>query len=874
VEEKFLVPYEQNPRFTGRQQFLERLKETLIHRAPNRDNHRIALYGMGGIGKTQTALQYVYNNRSLYDRIYWISAVNQASLFAGFQKIAKTARLATPTRACTSRIVELVLAWLRRERNWLIVIDNLDDFEVVKGFLPENSVERHTLITTRNRDSSGIPAEGVEVPLLDQEDAITLLSSLTKITVTPESTEEQQAEAIVEDLGYLPLAIEQAAAYIRQVAGDFGTYQRQYRQSCDTIHRWVPSGNRSYPYSVATTWSMSFDAVQHTHTHAAELFRLLSFLNPDGVLVDFLLAGVKVLKNPLRKVVAIYNEMAAALLQLEKFSLVKWNRPTKTISMHRLMQSVFKDKLSKKELDDYFQTIIDLCDQSFPAEVTYATRPICRTYLSQIVGPLLQINTKSTAKYAKVLERIGKFLADDGKFHDSERVLLHALEISSKIKSVSRIYTLRLDTVYSRLAELYEMLGQQQKSVQMQEELLKKAKWIIGQTWHPHSLEATQQLAWTYIQSGRIMEGMELQERVLRRRKWILGPNHRRTLDSMSQLAWMMYEIGGRKDAIQLHETMVKKTKRKFGEDDPKTIDAMDSLSTMYGWEPGRTAEGMTLQEVVYEKSLRVFGDAHQFTLLSMRTVGCNYKLQGRPNALEMLESALEKTKLVLGEDHLDTLEVVDMIASMHAWEPRRMAEALELQEQVLEKRKRICGDDHVYTLLSMRVVGLNYALQGRPNGIKMLEETLEKMKHLFGDEYPSTLVANYAFASSFGQERRAEEIQLKEKLLEKIEESLRYNSDGLAAVIDLTWSYGLQGYTEAKGLLEKMLAMTTKLFGKEHPTSLIVAHNVALMQRRSGQVIAAPPVENLNFMRVGQGVMKCISREVRVTEESNRLGR
>jgi tetratricopeptide (TPR) repeat protein len=867
VEDKFLVPYEQNPRFTGRQQFLERLKEILVHQAPNRDNHRIALYGMGGIGKTQTALQYVYNNRSHYDRIYWVSAVNQASLLAGFQKIAKTARLTTPTPATPTQIAEIVLAWLRLEQSWLIVIDNLDDFEAVKGFLPENSVERHTLITTRNRNSSGIPAEGVEVPLLDRDDAIALLSVLAKITVTPESTEERQAEAIVEQLGYLPLAIEQAAAYIREVTGDFGAYQEQYHQSRDTILRWIPSGNRSYSYSVATTWSMSFDVVQQTHADAAKLFRLLSFLNPDGILIDFLLAGVTVLDKPLRKVLAIHNEMATALLQLEKFSLVKWNRPAKTISMHRLMQSVVKDKLSKKELDDYFQTIIDMCDQSFPAEVTYATRSICRTYLSQVVGPLLEINTKPTIKFAKVLERIGNFLGSDGKFHDSEKVLLRALEINSEIKSVSRIYTLRLDNIYCSLAQLYEMLGRQQEVVKMQEELLKKAKWIIGQKWHPHTLEATHQLAWAYAQAGRMVEAMKLQERVLKRRKWILGRNHRDTLDTMHQLAWMLYEVGGRKEAMQLQKQVVEKSKRKFGEDDPKTIDAMDTLSTFYGWEPGRTEEGMALQEVVYEKTLRVFGDAHPSTLLSMRTVGFNYKLQGRANALDMLESALKKTKCVLGEDHLDTLEVIDMIASMHAWEPRRMVEALELQEQVLAKRKRVCGDDHVFTLLSTRVVGLQYGLQGRSEGIKMLEETLGKMKSRFGDEHPSTLAVKYAFACSFGQERGAEGMQLKEEVMEKIEEVLRDNTDCLAVMIDLAWSYGLQGYTEAEGLLKRMLAMTMRLFGEEHPTTLIVIHNLALVRHSQGSIV--PTVNNLNFMRIGQGIMRCICRK-EITEESN----
>src|SRR5208282_683426 len=82
IDEKFIVPYQQNKRFTGRKRFLQMLKENLFDEVPMQDNHRIALYGMGGIGKTQTALEYVYTNKDCYDRIYWVTAVDQASLLS------------------------------------------------------------------------------------------------------------------------------------------------------------------------------------------------------------------------------------------------------------------------------------------------------------------------------------------------------------------------------------------------------------------------------------------------------------------------------------------------------------------------------------------------------------------------------------------------------------------------------------------------------------------------------------------------------------------------------------------------------------------------------------------------------------------------
>ena len=284
IENKFIVPYQANPRFIGRAPFLQTLKEKLFDIAPRQDNHRIALYGMGGIGKTQCALGYVYANRDVYDRIYWISAVDRTSLLSGYQTIAKEARLHSLQNTSPVEIVNKVLSWLRQQSSWLLVIDNLDEIKIADGLIPENGSQKHTIITTRNPNAEGIPAEPLEVPLLDPNDSIELLSALSKIMVQPDSPEEHQATEIVQKLGYLPLAIEQAAAYVREVTADFSAFLQEYERNHKKLHMWVPSGNRQYPNSIATTWSMSFNLLQK---YPIKLLRLFAFLNPDGILIAF-----------------------------------------------------------------------------------------------------------------------------------------------------------------------------------------------------------------------------------------------------------------------------------------------------------------------------------------------------------------------------------------------------------------------------------------------------------------------------------------------------------------------------------------------------------------------------------------------------------
>ena len=395
--------------------FSKRSRKSYLIKLLKDTNHRIALYGMGGIGKTQIALEYVYSNRDSYERIYWITAVDQASLLSGYQKIAIKANLKRLLNLNPVEIAEGVLSWLRQEQSWLLVMDNLDDINIASGFLPETGPHQHTLITTRNPNSTGIPAEGLEVPLLDAADSIDLLSTLSNITITTHSIESDHAVQIVQELGYLPLAIEQAAAYVREVAGDFATFLDDYHKNHTDVHQWIPQGNRSYTHSVATTWSMSFNIVRNNHPQAAELFQLLSFLNPDGILIDFLQAGAEALQDDLRQLVSNRIDMSKALIELEKFSLLKWNRLTKTLLIHRLVQAVVKDEMSDSDSMTLRKTIIDLCDQSFPQEWINENRALCRIYVGQVMRPLLDVKVIRTEKSANIMYRVGWFLREDGE---------------------------------------------------------------------------------------------------------------------------------------------------------------------------------------------------------------------------------------------------------------------------------------------------------------------------------------------------------------------------------------------------------------------------------------------------------------------------
>jgi len=412
----FMVPYAENKRFMGRDDLLAHLFAKLREQKQYQDNHRVALYGLGGVGKTQTALAYVYANRTRYDSIFWISGTSQASLLSGFQQIAtQTKCTAEGIDTDSSQCVRDVHTWLDVQTSWLLIIDNLDDIDLITVFLPLNDRQKHTIITTRNPNSEGIPAQGLEIRLLDPVDAVLLLSTLSKITTINNSLESKQAYQIVQQLGHLPLAIEQAAAYIREVAGTYATFLDDYNKNHKEIHQWIPQGNReSYSRSVATTWSMSFNIVRDNQPQAAQLFQLLSFLNPDGILIDFLLSGAEVLDEDMQRVVSNQIDRAKALIELEKFSLLKWDRQNKTLLIHRLVQRVVQDEISDTDLKRFSITIINLCNQSFPQEWGKENRALCRVYIGQVMTPLFRLEGLLIKNSASIFEMMAKSVIANG----------------------------------------------------------------------------------------------------------------------------------------------------------------------------------------------------------------------------------------------------------------------------------------------------------------------------------------------------------------------------------------------------------------------------------------------------------------------------
>lgn len=741
-----MMPYMRNVHLKGRKELLEQLKRKLCEVKEGEWPHRVALHGLGGIGKTQVAIEYVYLNQSTYDRVYWISAVSRDSILSRYRSIANVVNLPIRESDTLDEVAWSLLNWFRKTPSWLVVFDNLDIIESVNGLLPQNGLHQHTLITTRNPRTRGIPAQGFDIPLLDPESAADLLSTLSGIPLESDIIRDR-AKTIVHTLGYLPLAIEQAAAFIEDVTGELDSFLDEYRKNQAEVHNWTPGGNRQYPWSVATTWLMSFRNVEDSHPQAAQFLRLFALLNPDGISLDFLNAGREVLDEVMRVVLSSSVKISKPLIILEKNSLIKWNRVTKMVSIHRLIQAVIKDYMSVDELSDYQSAVINLIQAAFPVDwATRESRTTCRLYEQQSLEPLLGFKGVRTDTYINTLVWIGRFTSDEGRYNDCMRVRAVIVDIRTQVLGEQHPETL---TAMGDLASTYRNQGKYSVAAELQESVLAARKKVLGEQ-HPETLTAMSDLAWMYRNQGKYSLAAELQESVLAARKEVLGERHPDTLTAMNSLALTYWNQGKYDATAEKQDTLTtinnvgltRRNPRKFdaaaelqvlvlvgrkevlGEQHADTLTAMNDLAVTYR-DQLKFDAAAELQVLVLAASKEALGERHPRTLSAMSNLASTYRIQGKYDAAAELQLlALEDRKKVLGERHPHTLTTMSNLSLTYRDQGKYDA-AAELQESVLAVRKEVLGERHPHTLATMNYLAVTYECQGKYDAAAKLRDEM-----------------------------------------------------------------------------------------------------------------------------------------------------
>jgi len=723
----WLVPAAMRTRyFTGRDELLARIRRQLT------EKYRAALSGLGGAGKTQTAIEYAVRNRAEYPGgVFWVNADTIGGLTSGYVEIAKALRLPQAESNDQEATVRAVIAWLNGNDGWLLILDNVDDRVVTRRFVPDGG-KGHVLLTSRESVFAelGIP-RALDVGDLDAEEAVLFL--LARTGRHDAGPDDRAAAELAAELGHLPLALEQAAAYIAENNTAFSAYLAAFRKRRLTLLE--KSGALVAHDTVATTWAANFEAVERDSPAAADVLRVSALFAPDAIPFDVFLAGASALGEPIAHALGDPDDLAMAelLRPLTRYSLVRSDAGLRIFSVHRLVQEIVWAALAEAERRRNVERVAHALARAFP-EVELATWAQCERLVPHVASLVARLRPDDVQPddAARVSFRAGNYLIQRGRYPEAQASHERALAIleralgadhpdvarSLSAVAVARWYQghyaaaqplheralailertlgpdhLEVASGLNRLANIHSVEGRYAEARPLYERALAIRERALG-TDHPSLGNILINLANDCDQQGRYSEAQALYERALALWEPTLGPNHPMVAGTLDNLARTYAKQGRHAAAESIVERAAAIREQTLPPDHPDVSISINSVAKSF-LRRSQYDEAETLFERALSIRERAFGPEHQFVAESLGGLALAYVRTGRfAEAESLFERAVTIQERALGPEHVYLAETLAGLAALRE-EQGRSADAVALLERVLAIKGRAFAADH-----------------------------------------------------------------------------------------------------------------------------------------------------------------------------------
>jgi nucleoside phosphorylase/tetratricopeptide (TPR) repeat protein len=829
----FIVPFGRNGSFVGRRKILSELLGRIPPATNKDDCQRTVIEGLGGVGKTQIALEAVYQVHKKHPdcSIFWVPLVNAASFENAYRDIGKKLKIKGLNQG-NADVKKLVKTALSEESSgsWLMVIDNADDVELLFGatelsaYLPF-SRKGSILFTTRNHEIAiklDIPTKSIiRVAEMDEGEAHSLLQKGLKEN---QPSDTKAIGRLLDFLANLPLAIRQASAYMaaKQISAseylklcksDHGDMIDLLSKDFEDRHRYKDIQN-----PVATTWLISFSHILQRDSLAAKYLQFISVL-----------AEKDIPKSLLPK--AKTKRAIDAIGTLKAYAFIIQHEGKNSFHMHRLVRLAMRNWLENKgELKKCIISTIEQLEQQFPIP-QHKNRDVWMEYLphAQVILRLQKHSTDSKAK-AGLLYKVAQANFMLGKYQAAELEYRRAIQLEEKLLGKDNPDTL---IGINSLAYILSSQGRHEEAEQMYREVLKEREKTLGKD-HPDILTSMNSLALILFNLGKHKDAMQMHQQILKQREKTLGKDHPDTLTSMSNLALVLFELGRYKRAKEMQEQVLTQREKLLGKDHPDILTSMSNLAIVFS-KQGKNAEAEQMHQQVFKKRERILGKDHPSTLASMDNLAAVLFEQGRHKEAEQIyRQAFKQKEKTLGKYHPDTLNSMDNLAKT-LYEQDKSKEAEKMHRQVLKQREGTLGKSHPDTLASMDSLAQTLYQQDRYKEAEQIYlQAIKLYEKVLGKGHPNTLASRYNFALVLYELGRYKEaMQMHQQILEEKEKTLgKSHPDTLASMRDLAEALYKQGkLKEAEKMRQQALQRLDKVPEKDNPSMGTLRNNLPLKE-------------------------------------------
>ncbi|KAM3552686.1 hypothetical protein MY1884_007076 [Beauveria asiatica] len=688
----YYIPFTRNLNFTGRRTQLDQLERMLFREK----RERVAVVGLGGMGKTQIALELAYRVRNMEvagvterHSVFWVPAQSMAT----FHKTAGELVQRFNIQCGDDDPKEALRTYLESDAagHWLLVVDNVDDTVVLDGvpgqsaglsdFLPRSPKGR-LLITTRQA-SVAVDAAGsnlVKLSSMTFDEAHSLMGTLLLDKGQVRDTES--TKELLEKLTCLPLTLAQAAAYMNKNGTPIVRYVELCRSADQNMIDLLSRRLRDEAHhseaqgAVATTWIVSFAAIHKTDINAV---RLLSFIRwIESKAIPHQLAGAYRDNGQVKEALKMLEHVVA----IEKETLAE-THPDRLASQHQLAVA-YRDNGQVKEAIKMLEHV-----------VTIKKGILTETHPSRLASQ----HTLAVA------------YRDNGQVNEAINMLEYVVAIEKE--TLAETHPSRLASQHA-LAVAYRDNGQVKEAIKMLEYVVAIEKGILAET-HPDRLASQHELAGAYRANGQVEEAINMLEHVVVIRKETLAETHPDRLSSQHQLAVAYWDNGQVKEAINMLEYVVAIQKETLAETHPDRLASQHVLAGACR-DNGQVKEAINMLEHVVAIRRETLAETHPDRLASQHELAGAYRANGQvEEAINMLEHVVVIRKETLAETHPDRLSSQHQLAVAY-WDNGQVKEAINMLEHVVAIRKEILAETHPDRLASQHQLAGAYEANGQTN--------------------------------------------------------------------------------------------------------------------------------------------------------------